>query len=191
MATSWDESVESHRREVREAIVRSVAGLVAEGGLRSVTMARVAAAVGLSRATLYKYFTGVEPILLAWHQERISSHVQELARARDRVADPAEKLVAVLEAYALLSRGSHGHQDPELVAFFHRDAQVTRAQGQVHAMIRDLVAEAAGAGALRDDVSSDELAGYCLHALSAAARLPSKAAIDRLVSVTIDGLRPR
>ncbi|MBA2423836.1 MAG: TetR/AcrR family transcriptional regulator, partial [Actinobacteria bacterium] len=42
----------------------------------------------------------------------------------------------------------------------------------------------------RDDVSPDELASYCLHALSAAGGLSSRAAVRRLVTVTLAGLRP-
>src|SRR5215212_6500884 len=41
-----------------------------------------------------------------------------------------------------------------------------------------------------DDVAPDELASYCLHALAAASSLPSKAAVRRLVTVTVAGLRP-
>ncbi len=37
----------------------------------------------------------------------------------------------------------------------------------------------------------DELATYCLHALSAAGDLTSRTAVRRLVRVTLDGLRPR
>ncbi|MGW4074402.1 SbtR family transcriptional regulator [Streptomyces asiaticus] len=48
---------------------------------------------------------------------------------------------------------------------------------------------AAASGALRDDVASDELAGCCLHALAVAGSLPTKAAVHRLVTVTLDGLR--
>ena len=59
-------------------------------------------------------------------------------------------------------------------------------------MIRELVAQGAETGEYRDDVSPDELASYCLHALSAARALPSKAAVRRLVTVTLAGLcRPR
>jgi len=43
---------------------------------------------------------------------------------------------------------------------------------------------------VRDDVTPDGLASYCLHALTTASRLPSKAAVHRLVAVTIAGLRP-
>jgi hypothetical protein len=36
----------------------------------------------------------------------------------------------------------------------------------------------------------EELASYCLHALTAARALPSDAAVKRLVAITLDGLRP-
>jgi hypothetical protein len=57
-------------------------------------------------------------------------------------------------------------------------------------LIKDLLTEVAATGNLRDDVAPDELATYCLHALGAASSLPSKAAVRRLVRVTLAGLRP-
>jgi hypothetical protein len=57
-------------------------------------------------------------------------------------------------------------------------------------LIRDPLAEGSNSGDLRDDVAPDELAGYCLHALTAAGNLPSKGAVHRLVTVTLTGLRP-
>ncbi|TIU24058.1 MAG: TetR/AcrR family transcriptional regulator, partial [Mesorhizobium sp.] len=52
-------------------------------------------------------------------------------------------------------------------------------------------AEGAAMGDLRNDVAPDELATYCLHALTAANSLTSKAAVRRLVAVTLAGLRHR
>ena len=57
-------------------------------------------------------------------------------------------------------------------------------------MIRDLIIEGAKTGNLRDDIAPDELASYCLHALTTASTLSSKAAVRRLVTVTMAGLRP-
>lgn len=57
-------------------------------------------------------------------------------------------------------------------------------------MIRDLLTEGAATGDLREDVPPDELASYCLHALAAASGLPTKAAVRRLVAVTLAGMRP-
>lgn len=97
----------------------------------------------------------------------------------------------MLESFAhIVHEGAHGHPGPEIAALLHSGVHVTRAQQQLHGMIRDLVAEGARGGAIRDDVASDELASFCLHSLSAAGGLPSKAAVRRLVSVTLAGLRP-
>jgi hypothetical protein len=57
--------------------------------------------------------------------------------------------------------------------------------------IEELIAEGAATADLRDDVPAGELAGYCLHALTAASGLPSKDAVHRLVQVTLTGLHPR
>ena len=192
MPKLWNETIEAHRREVRGAILDTTAALVAEQGLRSVTMSQIAEETGIGRATLYKYFPGVEAILVAWHERQIASHLEQLSAVRDQEAgDAGERLEAVLEAYALISRESHGHHDTELVAFLHRDEQVARAKQQVRDMIRELLNEGAETGDLRDDVAPEELASYCLHALAAASSLPSKAAVRRLVTVTLAGLHPR
>jgi AcrR family transcriptional regulator len=186
----WTETVDEHRRAVRDAIVTTTAELVENEGLRGVTMSAIAEATGIGRATLYKYFADVDAILLAWHQQQIARHLEHLAQVRDRPAEPVARLQAVLEAYAVLSRQSRGHHDIELAAFLHRDDQVVAAQQQVRDMIRDLISDAAKAGELRDDVAPAELASYCVHALTAAASLSSWAAVRRLVTVTLAGLRP-
>jgi len=190
MPKLWNQTIETHRQEVREAILDAAAALVTEHGLRSATMSQIAERTGIGRATLYKYFPDIEAILLAWHERQIIGHLEHLADVRNRAGDAGGKLEAVLEAYALISHESHGHHDTELAAFLHRDAQVARAQRQLRDLIRDLLIEVAETGALRVDVAPDELASYCLHALGAAGSLPSKAAVHRLVTVTLAGLHP-
>ena len=163
--------------------------LVAEHGVRGVTMSRVAEATGIGRATLYKYFPDVEAILLAWHERHVTGHLEHLAEVRDQAGDAGERLEAVLKAYALISHHRE-HHGTELAAFLHRGEPVARAQQQLRDMIRDLLTKAAETGDVRDDVAPDELASYCLHALAAASSLPTKAAVGRLVTVTLAGLRP-
>ena len=149
----WTETIEAHRREVRDAILGATSRLVSEHGLLSVTMSQIAEDAGIGRATLYKYFSDVEAILLAWHERQVTGGT-------------------------------------ELAALLHRGDHVARAQQQLSDMIRDLLTEGAQAGDLRDDVAPEELASYCLHALTAAGSLPSEAAVRRLVTVTLAGLHP-
>jgi len=183
----WNETIEAHRRAVHDAVLDTTATLVAGHGLLSVTMSQIAEKTGIGRATLYKYFSDVEAILFAWHKRQITGHLEYLAEVRDRAGDAGERLKAVLEAYALIS---HEHHGTEVAARLHRGEHVARAQQQLSDLIRDLLTEAAKTGDVRNDVAPGELATYCLHALTAASSLPSKAAVRRLVTVTLAGLRP-
>ena len=191
MPKLWNETIEAHRAAVRDATLDTTAALVAEHGLRSVTMSQIAERTGIGRATLYKYFPDVGAILFAWHERQISGHLEYLAELRDRAGNVDERLEAVLEGYALISHESHGHRDAEFAALLHRGEHVARAHRQLSDLVRDLLADATAAGDIRDDVAAEELACYCLHALSAASSLPTKAAVRRLVTITLAGLRPR
>lgn len=186
----WTETIEEHRREVRDAILDTTAALVTEHGLLSVTMSQIAEVTGIGRATLYKYFPDVDTILSTWHERQITGHLDYLAGIRDQGDQPGERLQAVLEAYGLIFRRSRGHHDRDLVAFLHRDGPMADAQQRLRKMIRDLLAEAADTGVVREDFTPDELANYCIHAINGASSLPSKTAVHRLVTVILDGLRP-
>ncbi|ASU84300.1 TetR/AcrR family transcriptional regulator [Nocardiopsis gilva YIM 90087] len=210
MPKLWNETIEEHRRAVREATLDATAKLVAEHGLTSVTMSRIAKETGIGRATLYKYFPDVESILLAWHERKVTGHLEYLTKVREETGGTAgERLEAVLEAFAVIlahrPHGNHGHHKghgdhaghgeqgghgAELSAFLHQGEQATVAHQRLHNMIRDLLAEGARDGDLRDDVAPDELASYCVNALMAARGLHSEAAAHRLVKVTFAGLRP-
>src|SRR5215204_994022 len=183
----WNETIEAHRAAVRDAILDTTGALVTEHGLLSVTMSQVAEETGIGRATLYKYFPDVEAILLAWHERHVSGHLEHLAEIRDQSGDPRKRLEAVLEAYALIEHKRHAG---ELSALLHRGEHADRAQQHLTDIIRELLTEAADTGHIRDDIAPEELASYCLHALAAASSLPSEAAVRRLVTVTLAGLRP-
>jgi AcrR family transcriptional regulator len=189
MPKLWTETIEAHRREVYGAILDATAAMAAEHGLRSVTMSQIAGQVGIGRATLYKYFPDVEAILTAWHERQLTGHLTQLTEAVARAEGPYRRLEAVLETYALIQHEFREAHRGELAAYLHQASHVAHAQQQLHALVRDLVADGAAAGQVRGDVAADELAAFCLHALSAATSLPSKAAVRRLVQVTLAGLR--
>jgi AcrR family transcriptional regulator len=163
----WTDTIETHRRTVRDATLDATAALVAAHGLRGVTMSQIAGASGIGRATLYKYFPDVEAILHAWHEREIGGHLEQLTQARDAADEPGIRLKAVLEAYALIAHGSRGRHDAELAARLHRDEPVARAERHLRSLVRELLVDAVAAGLVRADTDPDELAGYCLGALSA------------------------
>lgn len=193
MPKLWNETIASHRTQVREAILDTTASLAAERGPASVTMSQVAGQVGIGRATLYKYFPDVDAILAAWHHRQITHHLAQLAEARDRESEPGARLHAALGAYAEINRQRtrHVHQPhgADLAMRLHQGDEVATAHRELHRLFRDLLRDAAASGDIRDDVVPEELARYCVHALTAATGATSKAAARRLVDVIMAGLR--
>ncbi|MBX3233539.1 MAG: TetR/AcrR family transcriptional regulator [Labilithrix sp.] len=181
----WSATIDEHRHDVTAAILDATAVLAHELGIRKVTMSLVAERAGIGRATLYKYFPDVESILLAWHEREVSHHVEQLAKLRDSDSDVFERLRAVFERVAQ-GRRDHGG---DLAAMLHRGAHMHRAHDAVRTLIRDLLVSGIGSGRIRSDVPPDELASFCVHALSAANGVPSKGAVRRLITVTLDALR--
>lgn len=187
MPKLWRETIESHRREVRAATLDATARLVAKHGVRAVTMSQIAEETGIGRATLYKYFPDIEAVLFAWHERQVTAHLEHLAKVRDEAGSASERLHAVLESYALMC---HEHPGGELVVFLHRGKHVMRAEQHLHQFIRELLLEGVENKDVRIDVPPDELASYCLHAVTAASSLSSKASVRRLVHLILTGLRP-
>ena len=178
----WSDTIDTHRRAVREAVLDATAELVFAQGVRGVTMAAVAEAAGIGRATLYKYFPDLDAILLAWHERHVAARLERLTTMVQAGDDPHEALRAVLQAYAFSER--HAAELPEL----HGAGHASEARQQLLGFVRDLVSQGVAAGTLRDDVPAAELAAFCLHALAAARALRSREAIQRLVEVTLTGL---
>jgi AcrR family transcriptional regulator len=191
MPKLWTATIEAHRREVHDAILDTTATLAARHGLLSVTMSQIAETTGIGRATLYKYFPDVEAVLVAWHERQLSGHLEQLAKVRDQGGDARDKLEAVLQVYASIQHALRAAHRTELAAHLHRGKHVALVRHQLLDLVRDLLTEAAEAGDVRPDVPPNELANYCLHALAAASGLPSKAAVRRLVQVTLAGLQPQ
>jgi AcrR family transcriptional regulator len=179
----------AHRAAVQDAVMDTAAALAAEHGPASVTMSQVAEQAGITRATLYKYFPDVDSILVAWHQRTIARHLTQLTAAAAAPGTPGQRLQAVLDAFAARI-ASHRSHSSELAALVHRGEHMAAAQQRLRQFLAGLLADAARTGDVRDDIAPDELADYCLHALTAAGTLPSADAIRRLVTLTMAGLRP-
>ncbi|GAA2207537.1 TetR family transcriptional regulator [Nonomuraea monospora] len=152
---------ELQRRRVHEALSTAAITLFLERGFDEVSVAEVAAAAGVSKPTLFKYFATKEDLVL----HRISDHLGESARVvRERAA--GERPVEALRRHFLDGLSRHDpitglNDDPEVIAY-HRMvfSEAPSLLGRLHQhMARD---EEALAEALAE--TADELAARLLAA---------------------------
>ncbi len=185
MPRLWTETIDEHRRAVRDATLVATAALVAEYGRGAATMSRIADETGIGRATFFfKQKTAYE-ILIAWHERQISHHLAMLEEIRD-TTDPTLQVEAVLTAYARIRRAHHG---TELAAELHSGAHVAHARRRLLGFVAAMIADSATTAGIRTDVSPKELANFCVHALDGAAHVRTQRAADRLVSLVLGAIR--
>jgi AcrR family transcriptional regulator len=186
----WTETIDAHRAALREAILDATAALVDENGLVALSMSQIADRAGIGRATLYKYFPDLQTVVGTWHERQITSHLQQLHRAVDQAATPAERLQAVLRAYAHIQHRSRGHHGSDVATALHDSAHVQQAARHLRTFLSELIADGVTAGDIRSDIPADDLAGFALHATTAAAGARSRQAVDNVVALTLAGLQP-
>ena len=186
----WSQTIETHRHEVRDAIMETTWRLASTEGPMSVTMSQVAQEVGIGRATLYKYFPDVETILHARHEQHVLEHLTRLRELRDQSDDPGERLAAVTHGYAQICHHRAQHGSVELSALTHQPERVRDAERELRTLFQDVLGDTTASGAVHPGVPADELAIYSIHALGAAAGLPNQDAVGRLVNVVLRSLRP-
>ncbi|WP_454860945.1 TetR/AcrR family transcriptional regulator [Promicromonospora soli] len=188
MPKLWEESIDEHRRSVRDAITAAAWQLAEEHGPLSLTMSQVAAAAGIGRATLYKYFADIESILVAHHARHVEEHLQDLEDLRGESQPPGARLVAVANAYASICFHRGRHSSAGISALVHRGPEVADAEHRLHSVFAGLIAEAVTDGLVRTDLGPDELAAYCRHGLEASSQAEDLDGVARLTRVVLDGL---
>lgn len=189
MPRIWTDTVDAHRVQVRRAILTSTWHLVMTEGLFAVTMSRVAEATGIGRATLYKYFPNVESILAAHHLHHVEEHLDRLERLAAEPGQPIDRLATVFTAWAEICQRRQEHGTDELSSLLHRDPAVAEAEQRVKQLFAGVLTDAIAAYAIRDDVAVDDLADYCVRALTAVPGSASPETRSTLVEMTINGLR--
>lgn len=163
--------------------------LARERGLLSVTMAQVAEGAGIGRATLYKYFSSVEEMLVAHHERIVAGHLADLHELADDDQEPLQALRAVLSRYARICQRRTQHGALDIRALVHTGQVVDAAELQVIDLIARCVRAAQQDGTVRSDIAAKELAIFCLHALEAAGKARSAAAVHRLVDLVESSLQ--
>jgi len=85
-------SVAAHRQATRDAIFAAFSELVYERGYDAVSLADVAAAAGMSRTTMYNYFSDKDALVVAFTESEVRGFTESLAAGLAAAATPVERL---------------------------------------------------------------------------------------------------
>jgi AcrR family transcriptional regulator len=172
------------RERVASAIVEAAAGVLAERGDQA-SMSEVAAAAGVARATLYRYFPNREALLEALGRLALDDAGDRLRAARleevavaDGIDRAVRALVTVGDSFVVLAR-DRGR--PDTADFEERIA----------APVRNLLARGQRLGEIRADVPAawltEALFGLVVNVIGSGPALGTEDTIAAIASVFLDG----
>ena len=161
--------MDEHRHGQRDAIAAAAWELAQLHGPFSVTMSQVAAAAGVSRPTVYKYFSDVESMLSAHHQKHVEAHVAQLANILEGPGTPRERLTKLARAYAAICHERSRHEGAEVDRVVHSPLEMDTAEAKLVKLFATAIerAEIKSGG-----LAPNALATYCVRALASAADVP-------------------
>jgi TetR/AcrR family transcriptional regulator, mexCD-oprJ operon repressor len=176
------------QQRVVGAILEAAAGVIAARG-ESASMSDVAAAAGVARATLYRYFPNRQALLdelaslaMASAEERLAAARLEEVATHEGITRVVRTLVDVGDAFIVIVR-ERVQPDAE---------QFERSVGDA---LRQLVKRGQDSGDLRDDVPAtwltDALVSLVVSVLRSQPAAGAEDTIARVTTLFLDGARPR
>ena len=159
---------------VAEAILDATADLLAEGG-EPPSMSDVAVAAGISRATLYRYFSTREQLLQALAAIAIDTTATGLAQA-DLDAVPVPEGIARIARVCAAAGSKYaamlGHVQP-----------TGAVEQQIETLLRALLRRGIDDGTFRADLSVEELLFLLGYLLQAAARMAAEGGVEKAAAL--------
>lgn len=140
-------SVAEHVAEQEAAVFNAAIALFVERGYEQVTLADIAASIGLARNSLYRYFPDKAHILLRWFEREVPRQVERTTAILSGAGTPSERIEAWGRDQLRYARdpeheliSSIGAIVPELDAAAR--AQLASAHEQLLRPLRDALADA-------------------------------------------------
>jgi AcrR family transcriptional regulator len=110
-------TLQEHRAETIDRLLDSWGDLVMAKGFDTVTLADVAAQVGLARTAIYNYFPDREALLFAWTDREVRRTVDSLEQELAKVESYAEKLRVFVHSQLIEFARRHLPPGKEVVQF--------------------------------------------------------------------------
>ena len=183
-AASWREqavarSLDSARARAETRVQRFLDAALelmneSESG-KDFTVQEVVEKSGQSLRSFYQYFGGKQELLLALFEESVRATADQLRSQMADVADPVERLHRFVVEYYRLCRPSGKRRSsrirPQPIAEFAQQlltaqpAEAAKAFVPLVSLFEEVLADAAGAGAIRADLRRRRIAGVVLEAI--------------------------
>ena len=191
-ARGGDRELRADARRNRERVLRAAQQMFAADGL-GVSLDEVARRAGVGPGTVHRHFPAKEALYLAVAVDQLERLAAE-ARVLAATGDPAVALFTQLSR--MVASGAENVAVKSALAAAEFDLRVAAPDvaADLTRQVADLLGRAQAAGAVRDDVTVEEVMALVAGAFAAIRHAGAEASRQRsahIAELILDGLRPR
>jgi len=152
---TWDSATAHYRDRQRDSILVAALHLLAGQGSGGMSMSSLASAAGISRATLYRYFSDLDSVLvgiaemLAAHDDDLATAVESESGARQQLRYLVGVLVQAHAGHDLSTEAIVGALPPAARGLLDEHERRT------HRLVQDILERGRQSGELRDDIDPE------------------------------------
>ena len=134
-------SIDAHRRLTRQRIFDAFSALLYERGYDAITLAEVAATAGMSRTTMYNYFTDKDALVVAFADDEAARYVAGLRAVLAPIENPVDRLLAFISEQLRYFASHHLPPGRDLKVALSGPAyeRVLEHVGAVEQLLRDIL----------------------------------------------------
>ena len=178
-------------RRNRERVLRTAQQLFATEGL-GVSLDEIARRAGVGPGTVHRHFPAKETLYLAVAVDQVE-HLAAEAKVLAATGDPATALFTQLSRMMASGAENVAVKSALMAAEFDLRAAAPGVAADLACHVGDLLDRAQAAGAVRDDVTVEEVMALVAGAFAAICHAGAQASRERsahLAGIILDGLRP-
>lgn len=124
--------------EKKKLIVMAAMQVIAKNGLNNTKMVDIAKAAGIGKGTIYEYFKSKDDIFWAGFNFLMQDMEVEMGKRLFKVTDPAEKLVAIIEAFFASFESFH---DSMYIMFDYWAEGIRKRDGKAEMHLKEIYVE--------------------------------------------------
>ena len=190
-ARGSDRELRADARRNRERVLRTAQQLFATEGL-GVSLDEIARRAGVGPGTVHRHFPAKEALYLAVAVDQVEQLAAE-AKALAATGDPATALFTQLSRMMASGAENVAVKSALMAAEFDLRAAAPGVAADLACHVGDLLDRAQAAGAVRDDVTVEEVMALVAGAFAAICHAGAQASRERsahIAGIILDGLRP-
>jgi AcrR family transcriptional regulator len=155
--TTWASTLKQHKARQHDLILDAAGDIFNEKGISGLSMSALASRAGMTRPTLYNYFTDVDAVIAAYGRREVDRYFKELRDQLDTEEGPAERIESFVRLM-VIGYKEHAHEADWMKYVPADNSEHDRTVDPLRDLLAEILRSGIELGVFRSDIDTYQVA---------------------------------